>query len=273
MLDFLSKELLARNIELFGTVPLDKCQITRPYKLTSFGNTDPSNLSAVIIAVPYYARVGATNISRYAVPRDYHLFCDRLFGNLLPLLSQKFPQFKFCGFADNSPINERDAAALAGLGIIGDNYMLITEKYSSYVFLCEIITDCPIKHPSTCEIRYCEHCGRCRSACPMNETGVCLSALTQKKGELDEIERAAILKHGCAWGCDICQDVCPHTKHAIESGSIYSPIEFFGEELTPILSSKMIEDMSDEEFAHRAYSWRKKATIRRNLEILESGTQ
>ena len=55
---------------------------------------------------------------------------------------------------------------------------------------------------------------------------------------------------------------------AIKNKTIYTPIDFFKEDLTAVLSREEIENMTDEEFACRAYSWRKKQTILRNLDIL-----
>jgi epoxyqueuosine reductase QueG len=153
--------------------------------------------------------------------------------------------------------------------VIGENHLLITEKYSSYIFIGEIITDAILPSFST-EVKECVHCKKCLTACPVNmEIDACLSALTQKKGELTLDEKNAIRSHKCAWGCDKCQIACPYTEKAIESGSIYSKIPFFNENLTPVLDSETIEKMSDEDFSERAYSWRGKSVIKRNLHILE----
>ena len=57
-------------------------------------------------------------------------------------------------------------------------------------------------------------------------------------------------------------------EKAIKNGTIYTPISFFSENLTPNLDKDTILNMSDEEFSLRAYSWRKRETILRNLEIL-----
>ena len=269
MLEYIKNELYALGIDTVGALPLGKCRITREYKLKSRGFDSFDNLSVIMLVIPYYTSHKKKNISSYAIPRDYHEYCRSLFAALLPRLEEHFNGYRFIGFADDSPIDERDAAALAGLGIVGENGMLITEKYSSYVFLAEIITDLPIPSESDLEIKRCEGCGLCKKACPMDEIGQCLSALTQKKGELNADEIDAIRSSGCAWGCDICQEVCPHTVEAIKKGTIYTQIDFFKEDLTPVLTAQMIEEMSDGEFSVRAYSWRKKETILRNLLILE----
>lgn len=270
----LIKELLENEgIFLYGFCPLDKCVINKQYLLDRIGISEGF---AVIFAIPYYTRACEEdrNISAYAVGRDYHLFVRELDNRLLPELKKSFPNTKFAMFADHSPIDERDAAAKVGLGIFGKNRLLITEKYSSYIFLSELIVGAPLPQGifEEKEIKYCEDCGLCQKSCPWlcGECDECLSALTQKKGALDENEKALIRKY-ILWGCDICTEVCPHTKKAKNNGSIYSPIKFFNENTTPYLTYEKVANMSDGEFAERAYSWRGRETILRNTEIAEIG--
>ena len=272
MLDFIKSFLLKNNIDLAGAIKLSECHLTRPYKLKGFKEDEYPSLSVIIFAIPYLARYDEKNISAYAVPRDYHLFSKKLFEELSDALKSSYPTSRFECFADNSPIDERHAAALCGLGMLGDNGLLITEKYSSYVFLGEIITDYPIESESK-EIKHCLKCSKCQLACPMGSIGECLSSLTQKKGELSNADSSAIKKYSCAWGCDICQEVCPYTLRAKRTGSIYTDVEFFKEELIPVLTSERLQSMSDEEFSQRAYSWRGRNTILRNLKIIENNTE
>ncbi len=269
MIETIKKILRQYGIDEVSFIPIGLCHVTREYKLEKCGLTDPERLFAIIFTIPYYTEHEIKNISSYAVARDYHLFCKELFDKVLPKLQMLFPDNKFAGFSDDSPIDEQHAAAMSGLGIIGKNGMLITEKHSSYVFLAEIITDLEIKTNTEYEIINCEDCGSCRLACPAAECGECLSSITQKKGELSDIEKRSIKKYGSAWGCDICQEVCPHTALARERGTLCTDIEFFKTGLLPQITYKDIDDMSDSDFSSRAYSWRKKRTILRNLKILE----
>lgn len=259
--------LSERGIHLAAPISLKDCEINRGYKLERAGFGNAESLTAIMIAIPYFTPQHKKNLSSYAAGRDYHGYFAELFSSLIPILQERYPNNRFAGFADDSPINERNAAAMAGLGVIGDNGMLITEKYSSYVFLGEIITDLPLD-AKLCEIKRCNGCGACQRACPKGE-GECLSAITQKKGELTEGEIALIKKCGSAWGCDVCQEVCPHTLAAIKNGTIYTDIEYFKAETIPCLTSELIDKMTDEEFSRRAYSWRKRETVKRNLEIIE----
>lgn len=269
MFSFLSSFFAEKNIDCWGSIPLSSCHIIKPYLLE---RTGIGNGSVVLFAVPYLTEAGMAqdrNLSAYAVPRDYHGFFKQLFDELLPLLSSKFPNARFAGFADHSPIAEIDAASRAGLGVIGKNNLLLTPKYSSYVFLGEIVTDilldCSAKEPA-----YCEDCGACTAACPKGTCGECLSALTQKKGELREAEKEVLIRHGSVWGCDLCQEVCPHTKRAIASKSIFSPIPYFRESNLAHLTQADLDAMSDVELASRAYAWRGRETIGRNLMLIEN---
>ena len=263
--------LLAHGISLVAPLSLDECSITKPYLLEREGITSGT---AFLFAVPYYTTEcadSARNISAYAVSRDYHLFFKELFADVLPRLREAFPTHRFAGFTDHSPIAEGEAAVRAGLGYYGKNHLFLTDAYSSFVFLGEIITDAVMDAP-TVAARACLSCGACLRACPVGgEVSRCLSALTQKKGDLTPEEKQAILAKGCAWGCDVCQEVCPVTKRAIETGSIFSPIPFFSEQAISHLTTETVRNMSDDDFASRAYSWRGRNTILRNLELLEKG--
>lgn len=269
MFSFLSTFFEKKQIDCFGMLPLESCKLVRPYLLEKHGLKESGTV--IVLAVPYYTQSCDSpdrNLSAYATCRDYHLFYKQLFDELIPLLQNAFPNHRFAGFADHSPIDELDAAAKAGLGVIGKNHLILTKKYSSYVFLGELITDAVLP----CEekkIDSCENCGACMQSCPAGECNGCLSALTQKKGALSDGEQEAILKYGTVWGCDICQEVCPHTKRAKENGTIYSPIPFFCEHTIPNLTLSQLDRMTDEEFYTRAFAWRGRDTVRRNVSLSE----
>ncbi len=262
-----------KNILSGRPLPISSCTLIRPYKLQKIGCfKDISHLTVYMLAVPYLCEGEQKNISSYAVPRDYHVFFKELFSELTDILRAEFPENNFAGFSDDSPIAEVSAAACSGLGVIGLNSMLITPSHSSYVFLGEIFSDCEDSYTETGDIKKCIECGECLRACPKNEIGTCLSALTQKKGQLSEFEAEALARYSSAWGCDVCQAVCPYTKKAISDRSIYTDVPFFKEELIFSLSSDMIKEMDEPRFLERAYSWRGKNTILRNLEIIEKNS-
>ncbi|MBQ9080678.1 MAG: epoxyqueuosine reductase [Clostridia bacterium] len=266
MREYIIQMLKNESIELCCVLPLSATRITKPYLLERCGI---SSGSAICFAIPYYTEPdGTSNISAYARAEDYHAYTRELGERLCSHLQQKYPQNRFALFSDHSPIDERHAAASAGLGVIGRHGMLITERYSSYVFLGELITDADLGGEPV-QITYCEGCGACVKACPYKLDGSgCLSALTQKKGELTPDEVALMRKYGSAWGCDICSEVCPHTARARKNGTLTSPIPFFNKNLISHLTVDTVTSMDDTTFARRAYSWRSRETIIRNLKLM-----
>ena len=166
----ISPLLAGEGLDYFGLLPLSACRMGRTYLLERQGISPAAEGSVLMMALPYYTRAEVRNLSRYAIPPDYHRIAADLFERMIPRLQEIFPGGRFAGFADHSPIDERHAAALAGLGTIGDNGLILTRRYSSYVFLCEIISDLPTDAlPRPAE--ECLHCGACTRACPVSSNG------------------------------------------------------------------------------------------------------
>ena len=263
----------------YRAIPFSACRVTFPDLLSRTPDFSPKSL--IIYAVPYY--VGdAQNLSDYAAAEDYHLFFRDFSERLVASIKSEHPTAKAVAYVDHSPIDERDAAVRAGLGIIGRHGLLIHPKYSSFVFIGEVLTDLDVSLlPNAGEVRelsFCEDCGACRRACP---TGIlsgkagsdCLSAITQRKGELSEEELDLMCRCDTVWGCDACQLACPHTKRAICENTIQTPIPFFQNNRTPYLTYREIAEMPKEEFKRRAYAWRGRKTLLRNLLGYEKGQQ
>ena len=284
LLDKLRAWFTSEGITAAAAMPFTHCRVIQPRKLQMCGLIEEDTQSVLLFLVPYHTGGNPVrNLSEYAAARDYHLYFKDCFARLCAHLKTLFPEAVFCGFADNSPIDERHAAAVCGLGMLGDNGLLIHREYGSYVFIGEILSDLPpdwFCEEGTYdaaafdgEVQTCLHCGRCHRACPMRDNPFsvdrCLSEVTQTKrlemlGVDDDDVLRCIRYYGSAWGCDRCQTVCPHNRDAAET-----PIPFFREALLPYLTSSAVAQMTDEEFASRAYAWRKRACIMRNLELLE----
>lgn len=227
----------------------------------------PENAKTVIsILFPYYLGeefYKDANVSRYAVSEDYHIITGEIINSIAEELKKEFPENEFEPFVDNSPLPEVRCAVKAGLGAMGVNNLFINKDYGSWVFLGEIVTD-KYFPPFEGEYALCGGCNKCIEACPGKAlTGKeiikekCLSFLSQKKGELDEDIKAKIAETGCAWGCDICQKVCPYNKNAE-----ITPIKEFIGTAVPFVTKET-------EIENRAFSWRGKAVIDRNLDILK----
>lgn len=230
--------------------------------------------TALIYLIPYYT-VEGENISSYAVGIDYHLVIKQINARLIEELKHKFPENEFLSFGDHSPIDERHASLVSGLGILGDSGLLINEKYGTYVFIGEIITDLtlnPDEYATPTQVGRCIGCGECKRACPTGilrgEGEECLSAITQKKGELSDSEAALMIKYNTAWGCDICQRVCPYNKSPEKT-----PVADFYTDTIPHLTRSLLDGMDKAEFSKRAFAWRGRKTVERNIDLLENANK
>ena len=256
-----------QKIEFYGVLDYKDVRETYSALMERAGFTPRS---VIIYVLPYYT--GETvNISRYAASLDYHIAIKELGEGIVSALSEDFTDFNARGYGDHSPIDERDAAIKAGLGILGKNGLVINEKYGSYIFIGDIITDIPpecLSAKEPLEYRFCHGCGACLRACPTGvlrgESPECLSAITQKKGELSEWEIALIREYNTVWGCDLCQSSCP-----FNSSPLMTPVEFFYRDRIECLTEEMLSDMDKETFEKRAFAWRKRKTVERNLSIFK----
>ncbi len=269
------RELLAKEgLPDSAAIPMAACRIIKPYLLEKNGLTQ--NRGTVVFALIPYRTPACDdknkNVSAYAVSRDYHLFWQQTADRILPLLRESYPERTFAAFADHSPFAEVDAAAKAGLGVVGTNGLLLTEKYSSFVFIGSIVIDVESNDVGTIPAcaPHCENCGACKRACPARTGGTCLSAVTQQKTEPTSAEWDAILCTGILWGCDVCQDVCPYTEKAKEAGTIYTKIPFFYNNTISRLTCAYVQNATDAELKERAWSWRGRDVILRNLKRAET---
>ncbi len=201
------------------------------------------------------------NLSRYACVEDYHQAGGRVLRALAEDLAILWPGRAFEPFLDNSPLPEVYAAALCGLGVVGDNGLLIHPRYGSYVFIGAIVTDAPLP-PTGGAVAACPHCGACAAACPGGclpggERDSCLSALSQKKGALTPEEEETLRRGGLVWGCDACQEACPLNRAAV-----IAPHPCFTW-YRPRMTEEDAEDLTG-----KAYGWRGKAVPLRNLRLL-----
>lgn len=180
--------------------------------------------SIICCAFPYTPPVAqdhdAPRIASYALGEDYHDVIRRKLKPLATFIRENFGA-KSRVITDTAPLRERLMARRAGLGFIGLNGLLIVPGIGSRVFLGEIVTTLPLP-PDPPSNESCIGCGACLKACPGNALSFregrveldarrCLSYLTiEHPGELPpDADLGTRL-----YGCDTCQDVCPHNVHA-----------------------------------------------------------
>lgn len=231
--------------------------------------------SIIVCAIPYY--VGEkyeSNISMYCHGLDYHLVIKEKLNKICEEIKSKDKNFEYKIFTDNGPLVDRYLAYLAGLGYYGINNNLITDKYGSYVFIGYIVNNYNLE-PDEKLNKNCMKCNKCVKYCPGNalegnyqmDPKKCVSYITQKKEELTDEEKEKMRKNKSIFGCDVCQNVCPHNQDVA-----ISKIEEFTTNLITNLSEEEINSISNKEFKRRyndrAFSWRGRNIIKRNIDII-----
>jgi epoxyqueuosine reductase len=157
-------------------------------------------------------------ISKYAYGQDYHFVIKEKLKEFLFSIQSNIGEVSGRAFVDSAPILDKAWAAKSGLGWIGKNSNLLTRQVGSFYFIAELIIDLELEY----DFATTDHCGTCTAcidACPTEaivapyivDGSKCISYFTielkenippEMKGKFDD----------WAFGCDICQDVCPWNK-------------------------------------------------------------
>lgn len=167
---------------------------------------------------PEFQNEESYKFSKYAYGRDYHNVITKKLRKLLRAIKSEIGDVHGRTFIDIAPILDKAWAAKSGLGWIGKNSNLITQKVGSFYFIAELIIDLELEydHPTT------DHCGTCTlciDSCPTEaivapyvvDGSKCISYFTiELKDNLPQEMKGKF--NDWAFGCDICQDVCPWNK-------------------------------------------------------------
>ena len=169
-------------------------------------------------------------ISKYAYGEDYHFVIKDKLKEFLFSIQSNIGEVSGRAFVDSAPVLDRAWAAKSGLGWIGKSSNLITQKVGSFYFIAELIIDLDLEYdnPTT---DHCGSCTACIDACPTEaivapytvDGSKCISYFTielkeniptDMRGKFDD----------WAFGCDICQDVCPWNRFSkAHSEPLFSP--------------------------------------------------
>lgn len=232
--------------------------------------------TVIVFFVPYWNKglIRRRNtISIHAQGLDYHIVVGSILQKVVEKLQFHYPEEKFSCQCDTGLLSERFFAIQSGLCMKGKNGMAIHPKYGSYGFLGMVLTTLKIPSPKG-TVKECMNCGRCTSVCPGSVLGnrilnyqTCLSWLTQKK-ELNLEEKEGLKKNRMIYGCDRCQEVCPHNREVYETD-----IEAFRKGLIASLDFLEIMNHSNrsfkKQFGDRTFSWRGKKLLERNIRLIE----
>ena len=188
---------------------------------------DPTKLvegskSVISLLLNYYPEDTQNNdalkISKYAYGQDYHHVIKSKLRELQEFITNNIGEVEGRAFVDSAPVLDKAWAAKSGLGWIGKNSNLITQKVGSFYFIAELIVDIELAYDSAVT----DHCGTCTAcidACPTQaivdpyvvDGSKCISYFTiELKNEIPADVRGKF--DDWIFGCDVCQDVCPWNR-------------------------------------------------------------
>lgn len=242
----------------------------------------PGAKSVITLLKNYYPsqeqQQDAPKISKYAFGKDYHEVIRTQLKSFLQLLKHEIGDLNGRGFVDSAPVLERSWAQRSGLGWIGKNGNLITKESGSFFFIATLITDLEMEYDDPFAKDYCGSCTKCIDACPTDailpgnvvDGSTCISYYTIELKEMLIPNEMKGKFDNWAFGCDICQDVCPWNRF---SKPHHEPA------FTPIpevlnLSTREWEAMTEETFKklfkESAISRTKWKGMQRNIKFLKN---
>ncbi|MDG2433461.1 tRNA epoxyqueuosine(34) reductase QueG [Flavobacterium sp.] len=235
-----------------------------------------SVISLLLNYYPNEMQVADTyKIAKYAYGTDYHFVIKDKLKELLFSMQSTIGAVSGRAFVDSAPVLDKAWAAKSGLGWIGKNSNLITQKVGSFYFIAELIVDIELAydHPTT---DHCGSCTACIDACPTDaivapyvvDGSKCISYFTiELKESIPESMKGTF--NDWAFGCDICQDVCPWNKFSKgHSEPLFNPKP---EMLA--MSKKDWEEITEETFKvvykNSALQRTKFKGVKRNIDFLK----
>ncbi len=178
--------------------------------------------AAISYHYPVSYGVGLPKISKYALIDDYHHVLRTKLEELLAAITMLVEGPLHASITvDSSPLLEKGWAEEAGIGKTGKNTLLKVPSAGSYVFLGEILVDREIRSATIPLPNYCGSCSNCLEHCPTGallepgkiDASKCISYLTGELKREFTAEEAAMIGDWL-FGCDLCQEVCPHNLQA-----------------------------------------------------------
>jgi epoxyqueuosine reductase len=180
-------------------------------------------------------------IASYARGRDYHHVHRKRLKKFIAWLEEKTGLKDIAkGFSDSTPVLEKALAVQAGLGWFGKNSLLIHRRFGTFTLLSGLFTTVDIPNPvMNLSLARCGSCQKCMDACPTQaivapyivDAALCLSYhLIESSKEIPETIQKQ--NPGYIFGCDICQDSCPHNaRKPLSEKKEFSPDSGMGTHL------------------------------------------
>ncbi|TYP76025.1 epoxyqueuosine reductase [Aquimarina intermedia] len=220
----------------------------------------------------------APKISKYAYGQDYHHVIKTKLKELTEFIAENIGEVKGRAFVDSAPVLDKAWAAKSGLGWIGKNSNLITQKVGSFYFIAELIVDLELNydHQTT---DHCGSCTKCIDACPTQaivdpyvvDGSKCISYLTIELKDALPSEFKDTMDNWM-FGCDVCQDVCPWNRFSKpHSEPLFNPKPELLE-MTKKDWEEITQEVFSKVFQKSAVKRTKFSGLQRNIEFLKGKT-
>ena len=241
----------------------------------------PDSKSVVSLLFNYYSDKKqqdsqAPKISSYAFGEDYHFVIKRKLNKLMNYIKTEIGDVGGRAFVDSAPIMEKAWASKSGLGWIGKNTNLISKKTGSFFFIAELIIDLELEYDSS-TTDHCGSCTKCIDACPTEaliapyqiDGSKCISYLTiELKDQIPNEFKDKM--DNWAFGCDICQTVCPWNSFSKEhKEESFSPKEELIK-MTKNEWNEITEEVFNKVFKNSAIKRTKYNGFKRNIKFLKN---
>ena len=220
---------------------------------------------SIIVVAQKYKLYHSENKKYYAaknsmlIDKDYHITLKKKLEKISNFLNGFFSNFDYKICVDTSPLNDRLIAQKSGIGRIGKNGFIISDKLGSNFNIGYILINKSLKIDKPDKSKCKDSCNRCINSCPTNaltvkgfDSSKCISELTQIKRELTYKERELIGTR--IYGCNYCQKSCPDNDVETDNKESINLLELIN------LSNKEYK----EKFKNYAFSWRPNSIIKRN---------
>ncbi|MCL2150544.1 MAG: 4Fe-4S binding protein [Dehalococcoidia bacterium] len=102
-------------------------------------------------------------------------------------------------------ISLKHAAEIAGLGVIGKNYLLTNPQYGNLLWFSAVLTDAELMPDKKTETTMCGNCNKCIDACPV---GALHSLVSFGKNDCSNFFTIEDRKFRIK--CFLCRTICPH---------------------------------------------------------------
>ncbi len=239
----------------------------------------PGAKSVISLLYSYYPHKlqkheDAPVISKYAYGEDYHFVLKDKMRELTDFIRKEIGDVAGRAFTDSAPVFDKKWAELSGIAWHGKHSNMLTKK-GSFFFIGELIIDLELEYDKPMN-SYCGTCTRCIDACPTQaitepyvvDARKCISYLTiEFKGNLPEELKNKFQNR--VFGCDICQDVCPHNRKPL----FHNEDRFFPSseliEMTEAEWHEITEDVFKKLFKKSAVKRTKFKGLKRNLDFIK----